>query len=57
MKSTLKKMPENGRKTAGKSAVHRLLIANVLAFLCLLIVLSLVLWALGLWNSILTFLF
>jgi len=57
VKSTLKKMPENGQKTAGKSAVHRLLVANVLAFLCLLIVLSLVLWALGLWNSILTFLF
>lgn len=45
------------QKNAKKDVVHRLLVANVLAFLCLLITLTLVLWALGLWNSILTFLF
>lgn len=57
MKEMEKKASATGRETRGKSALHRLLVANVLAFLCLLITLTLVLWILGLWNSILTFLF
>lgn len=57
MKDTARKAPATERTGKGKSTVHRLFVANVLAFLCLLIAITLVLWALGLWNSILTFLF
>ena len=57
MKNTVGKSPAEGQTKAKKSAVQRLFVANVLVFLFLLITLSLVLWALGLWNSILTFLF
>lgn len=57
MKNTVGKSPAEGQAKAKKSAVQRLFVANVLVFLFLLIALSLVLWALGLWNSILTFLF
>ncbi len=57
MKNTAGKSPAAGQTKVKKSAVQRLFVANVLVFLFLLIALSLVLWALGLWNSILTFLF
>lgn len=57
MKNTVGKSPAEGQVKAKKSAVQRLFVANILVFLFLLIALSLVLWALGLWNSILTFLF
>lgn len=45
------------KKTEKKSTLRRLFLANVWVFLLLLITLTLVLWAFGLWPSFFAFLF